>query len=487
MRATPTAPAAVLGVSLVAGAVFAGAAEQDELNHPQHADVTITGSVLEPRKLEPSPDRLQNLSLPPGFEIDVFADGLEAPRMLAVADDGTVYVTRRSVGDVLMLEDTDGDGRADHQQRVASRPQMHGIAIDGDVVYLVTVNDVYRTRRADDGSFGALERIISDLPEGGQHPNRTLAVGNDGKLYISVGSTCNACDETSPENATLLKAEPDGSYRSVFASGLRNTIGFAFVPDSGELYGMDHGIDWLGDNEQSEELNHLVDGGGYGWPYVYADGRINPQDEPPGDISPQQWAQQSMDPVGLYVPHAAPMQMAFYTADAFPEEYRGDAFVAMRGSWNRRPPSGYEVVRVRFEDGEPVAFEPFVSGFLTRTEGDGWGYFARPVGVAVAGDGSLLLAEDGNGRIYRISYTGDDGEAPGAGDGAAASDLAFTNPEGAAPKMLRGSVTRPPESSAGDERRGSLRRAWTSPPLPSPTAARSRRCMPRSRRTCRRR
>lgn len=433
--------AGLFSLALFHGAVAAAASPvSEQLEHPQHANVTITGHVLEPQRLEPTAERVDGLKLPSGFAIDVFAENLTDPRMLAVADDGTVYVTRRSVGDVLMLKDDDGDGRADRQQPVASRPQMHGIAIDGDTLYLITVSDVYRATRNADGTLGELERIIDDLPEGGQHPNRTLAVGPDGKLYISVGSTCNACGETSPENATLLRAETDGSYRSIHASGLRNTIGFAFVPGSGELYGMDHGIDWLGDNQQHEELNHLVKGHTYGWPYVYADGRINPQDEPPDGISPQAWARQSTPPVGLYVPHAAPMQMAFYTAEAFPDEYRGDAFVAMHGSWNRQPPSGYEVARVRFENGEPVAFEPFLTGFLTRAGENGWGYFGRPVGIAQAADGSLLLADDGNGRIYRISHSGgSDGPARGR---ESAEGPAFTNTAGAEPKMLGGSVAK---------------------------------------------
>lgn len=375
-----------------------------ELQDPKSADVEIVGHVLEPEQLAPTEERLARLDLPDGFEIGVFARDLINPRMIAVAEDGTVYVTRRTVGDVVMLRDEDGDGTADTQRTVASRPMMHGIAIDGDIVYLVTVADVYRTELNEDGSFGPLERIIDDLPAGGQHPNRMVLVGPDGKLYISVGSTCNACGETDPENATMLRAEPDGSSRTIFAAGLRNTIGYGFAPEGGELYGMDHGIDWLGDNEQAEELNHLVEGHKYGWPYVYADSRFNPQDEPPGGISMEEWAAESTEPVGLYTPHAAPMQLAWYTGDQFPEEYRGDAFIAMRGSWNRKPPSGYEVVRIRFERGEPVDLEPFVTGFLMETDDGGWGHLGRLAGLAMAADGSLLLSDDTNGVIYRISY-----------------------------------------------------------------------------------
>ena len=165
----------------------------------QAGAVQILGHVLKPEKLEPTPDRMQGLKLPDGFEIDVFADGLINPRALAVSKDGTLYATRRSVGDVIMLKDGNGDGKADEVKTVASRPDMHGIAIDGDKAYLVTVNDIYVTKINADGTFGELERIVDDLPDAGQHHDRTLAIGPDGMLYVSVGSTCNACDETNPE------------------------------------------------------------------------------------------------------------------------------------------------------------------------------------------------------------------------------------------------------------------------------------------------
>ena len=396
-------------------------------------EVEIVGHVVEPAPLEPTDERIGRLELPDGFEIAKFAEGLVNPRMLAVADDGTVYVTQRSVGNVVMLRDEDGDGRADVQQQVASRPNMHGIAIDGRRMYLTTIQDVYRAEIKEDGTLGELERIIDDLPDAGQHPNRTIALGPDGKLYISVGSTCNACGEANPENATLLRAEPDGSSRRIFASGLRNTIGFDWQPETGELYGLDHGIDWLGDQEQQEELNRLEQGKKYGWPYIYADGKRNPADEPPGGISMEEWARTSEAPVLLYTPHSAPMQMAFYRGGSFPEEYRGDAFAAMRGSWNRKPPSGYEVVRIRFEDGEPQAIEPFVTGFLVdQGEGEA-GQFARLAGLAIARDGALLVSDDSNGVIYRISYARGDEQraadaalpmAPQADQSAAASGKA---------------------------------------------------------------
>ncbi|MBU1756498.1 MAG: PQQ-dependent sugar dehydrogenase [Alphaproteobacteria bacterium] len=371
--------------------------------------VEIVGHVLKPIPLEWSEERMAELALPPGFAIDVFARDVGNARMMRAADDGTLYVTRRREGDVLMLRDTDGDGRADQRQVAAQREQMHGIELVGDMTYLVTVNEVLRAPRMADGTFGELEVLIDDLPAGGQHPNRMVVAGPDGQLYISVGSTCNACAETNEENATIVTMAPDGNGRRVFASGLRNTIGYGFEPSTGELYGFDHGIDWLGDNEQHEEFNRIAEGARYGWPYIYALSRFNPQDTPPDGQSFSEYATGSVEPIGLHTPHAAPMQMSFYTGAAFPEQFRGDAFVAMRGSWNRQPPSGFEVMRVDFQNGKPMAIEPFLTGFLVESSDSptGWAQMGRLAGLAQGPDGALYLSDDENGIIYRITYKGD--------------------------------------------------------------------------------
>ena len=434
----------LLLLACAAFAVGTAAAQQttEQLQNPKAADVQVVAHVVEPEQLEPTPERLAALQMPDGFELDVFADSLVNPRMLAVADDGTVYVTRRALGDVIMLKDENGDGRADGEPRVvANRPSVHGIAIDGDAMYLVAVGELYRTEIQPDGSLAPLELLIDDLPDLGQHPNPMVVVGPDGMLYMTIGSTCNACSEGNPENATMLRVAPDGSSRTIFASGLRNTIGYGFEPTSGEIYGMDHGIDWLGDNEQHGELNHIVEGKKYGWPYVFADGKYNPQDYPPGGLTMEEWAAQSTEPVGLYTPHAAPMQLAFYTGEQFPGEYNGDAFIAMRGSWNRKPPSGYEVVRIRFEDGKPTGFEPFIQGFLVQ-EGEGWGHLGRLCGLAQAQDGALLLSDDTNGIIYRIAYTGEGGS--GAGPSTP------TNAEGANVRMLGAADVQPPTPTSAE-------------------------------------
>jgi len=366
---------------------------------------TITGHVAKAEKLDPNDSRAK-LAVPAGFEVTTFATGLGKPRILAVAADGTVYATRRDTGDVIMLRDQHRNGRAEPPIVVARRPQMHGIALDGTKVYLATVKELFVADRMGDGTFGPLRRLIDDLPDAGQHADSTIAVGKDGMLYVSVGSTCNACDETNPENATILRIKPDGSARTVYASGLRNTIGFGFHPSTNALFGFDHGIDWLGDNDQGEELNEISEGHQYGWPYIYADHKRNPQDEPPGGLTMEQWDRMSTPPLLLHTAHSAPMQMVFYQGNQFPPQYRGDAFVALHGSWNRIPPSGYEVARVHFENGKPMRIEPFLTGFLVSLGADRWGTIGRPFGLAIAPDGSLLVGDDLNGVLYRVRASG---------------------------------------------------------------------------------
>jgi Raf kinase inhibitor-like YbhB/YbcL family protein len=373
----------------------------------QQGDGTRSSSennIFKPDKVEPTAQRIAAIKAPPGFTVTPFATNLKNARILAVAPNGNVYLSRRDQGDVLLLRDANGDGRADGAPEiVASRAGAHGLAIRDNKLYLVTVKELFVADIQPDGRLGPLTMLTGDLPDAGQHANRTIAFGPDGMLYLSVGSTCNACNENNQENATLLRMPPDASSRTIIAGGLRNTIGFDWQPQTGELWGFDHGIDFLGDEEQPEELNKIEQGKQYGWPHVVGAGTIYPQSTPIGDITKPDWKAHSTPMVLGYAAHAAPMQLLFYKGTAFPAEYQGDAFVTMRGSWNRKVPSGYEIVRVRFQNGQARSIEPFVTGFLSD---GGKTHIARPVGLAMAKDGSLLMADDANGVIYRVAYTG---------------------------------------------------------------------------------
>lgn len=398
---------------LLAGVAFTAllaACSKDEFNaqvpetNKQPTSAQIQGNVFEPALVPATDQRIAQLRVPAGFTIAKFADSLGKPRQLAVSAAGNVYVTNREAGTVTLLRDANGDGKADQKQVVATIKSVHGITINGSTMYLATIKEVFRTTINADGTLGQLQQLIDNLPDAGQHPNRTLAIGPDGLLYITVGSTCNACAEPNPEHATMLRANADGTNRTIFAKGLRNTIGFGWHPQTKELYGFDHGIDWLGDEQQKEELNLIKQNAYYGWPYIYGDGNYNPHPRPMGDTTYAQILAKTTLPSLSYNAHAAPLAMVFYTstgaANSFPTEFVNDAFVTMRGSWNRTEPSGYNVVRVHFENGKPARIDDFVTGFLV----DGnQSQFGRPVGIATLPDGSLLFSEDNNGVIYRVS------------------------------------------------------------------------------------
>lgn len=385
---------------LLGASCLATAADAQALTRPK--TVAIQSHIVVTRPEEASDARIAALSLPAGFHIAKWAGGAGKPRVIVVAPGGDVYVSDRENGTITLLR---GIERAGPARIVARRKNVHGLAISGGRLFYAATTETFSAPIRADGTLGQETRIADGLPDVGQHNDRTLAFGPDGWLYESIGSTCNECDEQAPESATIVRMRADGSGRAIFATGLRNTIGFAFRPATSDLWGWDDGVDWLGDDAQREELNLIRQGAKYGWPYVFGDGQLNfYRDPPPGQGNVAQWDKDSVRPALTWTAHSSGMQLAFYQGAMFPAGYRGDAFVTLHGSWNRNPPSGYEIVRVHFEDGRATAITPFVSGFLRR-DGAGWARFARPMGLATLPDGSLLMGEDQNGIIYRISYS----------------------------------------------------------------------------------
>lgn len=378
------------------GATDSGAIEEGDAQ----VFVPDGGVVFRPEELGFESSYLSQLTVPDGFEVSVFATPGGHARMLATSG-AAVYVTRPEQGDVLRLVDSNADGVADQQTTaISGYPMVHGIVFANNAVYLATPKQLIRASVANDGAFTAPEVLIDDLPDGGQHPLRTLGVGPDGLLYISIGSSCDACAESNPEHATILRVGLDGANRTVFARGLRNTIGFGWQPDTNQLWGMDHGSDWRGNDIPPEELNLITEGGNYGWPYCYGEQTIDPIiGDPPGQTKAAYCAATTASVLENQA-HQAPIGLTFYAGTAFPEAYRGDAFVAMHGSWNRNPATGYSVVRVEFEDGQPVGISDFVSGFLNA---EGSATFGRPAGITVDAVGALLFSDDSNGVIYRVS------------------------------------------------------------------------------------
>ncbi len=400
-----TAVLAFLILILLSGTALMAALGQEPA---AGTNIEVTGHSFVPEKMNFSSELLEMLSLPDGFEINVFAMDLKNPRIMAVGGDGTVYVTELAENNTIALNDTNGDGTADQRRAVVSGiDHLHGIAVQGDRLYLATPTELYVAQIGQDGEVGEPQILVDGLPDGGQHPNRTLHVGPDGKIYLSVGSSCNVCPEPEPEHATILEIDADGSSRRIYASGLRNTIGFAMNPVTGEIWGMDQGSDWRGDDVPPEELNRIIEGRHYGWPWCFGKMQVDQViSQKPENMTKEEFCAETEPSVLEYQAHSSPIQLVFYNGTQFPEEYRNDAFLTLRGSWNRRPAVGYKVVRILFDEaGQPTGFEDFLTGFLAN---NGTAFFARPAGLAVGKDGSLLVGDDTNGVIYRVSYRGNE-------------------------------------------------------------------------------
>ena len=340
---------------------------------------------------------LDRLRVPEGFEVEVYSDHLPEARSMALAGDGTVFVGTRAGNAVYALRDLDDDGRADTSYVVASGLNTpNGVAVRGDDLYVAEISRILRFE-------GILDRldvppeptVVTDaFPTDGQHGWKYIAFGPDDSLYVPVGAPCNICDRGDPY-AAIHRLAPDGSGREIVARGVRNTVGFDWHPQTENLWFTDNGRDWWGDNRPPDELNRLANAPQhFGYPHVHGKGLLDPEfgeGEDPADYTP---------PVQELGPHVAALGMTFYSADQFPDEYRGDVFIAEHGSWNRSDKIGYRVTVVHLDgDGNAVRYEPFATGWLQ--DGDNWG---RPVDVVQTADGSLLVSDDQTGTIYRITY-----------------------------------------------------------------------------------
>jgi len=308
-------------------------------------------------------ERFQQLKVPRGFQINVFAAGQGNARMMLLLPDGTILLTRYDIGQVVAMRDFNADGVADATPVVANIPKVHGLALQGNVVYLASERKLLTMAILSGGRFGA-PREFANLPPGGLHPRRTIGFDDAGMLYVSIGSTCNNCgDFGSPEYASLVRMRPNGSERVIFARGLRNLIGFDWHPVTHQLWGMDNGSDDRGDAVPPEELNLLQEGAHYGWPSCYARRKVDKLALQDASVPAQDCVQTTPMTRG-YPAHSAPIAFLFYRGTQFPVGYRNNAFFAVHGSWNRLKPAGYKVVRLRFFDGRPIGFQDFASGWL---------------------------------------------------------------------------------------------------------------------------
>jgi glucose/arabinose dehydrogenase len=335
-----------------------------------------------------------------GFEVGLYA-AVPKARFLRPTPAGDLLVSVPREGRIVRLvRDADGDGRPDGQETLlAGLDNPHGIDLHDGWLYVGEGSAVARVRFdvASGRVSGEPERIVSGLPEGGNHWTRTVRVGPDGFLYVSVGSSCNVCIEEDERRAALLRFRLDGSGAEVYARGLRNAVGFDWRPGTGELFATDNGRDLLGDDFPPCELNRVVRGGDYGWPFANGDRQLDPD----FGAGHEARAAASIPPAHGFAAHNAPLGIVFLRGAALPEGYRGAALVALHGSWNRTRKDGYQVVSLHWEPDGTIREEDFLVGFLEDEN-----VIGRPVDVAEGPDGTIFVSDDYAGAVYRVTRTG---------------------------------------------------------------------------------
>jgi len=355
------------------------------------ADTKNVVDVDSPMHVDPK-TYVSKIHLPPGFQIEVFAENVEGARSMTLGTNGTVFVGTRDAGKVYAIVDR----RALTIAHGMNSP--NGVAFhDGDL-YVAEISRILR--------YPKIEENLSNPPKPivvtDQYPKETwygwkfIAFGPDNKLYVPVGSPCNSCERKESIFGSITRINPDGTQLEIFAKGIRNTVGFDWHPDTKELWFTENGRDELGDDVPPEELNYAPKPGlHFGFPYFYGKSGVDTTYKSKIDLKDTQ-------PPAMEMPaHTAPLGMRFYTGSMFPSEYHDQIFIAQHGSWNRSKPAGYQISIVKLDGNRAVSYEPFATGWLMDNK-----YWGRPVDVLVMPDGSLLVSDDFANCIYRISYNG---------------------------------------------------------------------------------
>lgn len=386
-----------------------------------------TASVASFARVVPRPPDA-SLQVPAGFKIELFAEGLRAPRIVRVAPNGDVLVAETRAGNIRVLRAGEGGKVATNEVFASGLKQPFGIAFfpngdDPQWVYVANTDSVVRFpyRAGDLKARGKAETIVPSLPHDGGHSTRDIVFTLDNKrMLVSVGSLSNVAEgmgnppggmaawsRTQPlgaawasetERATVLAFNPDGKERKIYATGIRNCVGLAIQPQTGLPWCSTNERDGLGDDLVPDYVTSVREGAFYGWPWFY----IGNNEDPRHAGARSDLKDKVTIPDVLVQPHSASLGMTFYQGTQFPAEYQGDAFAAEHGSWNRSKRTGYKVIRIRIKDGKPTGeYEDFVTGFVVN-DTEVWG---RPVGVAVAKDGALLISEDAGGTIWRVTHS----------------------------------------------------------------------------------
>ncbi len=370
-----------------------------------------TQGVSNAPKVVPKPDDAWPQA-PKGFKVERYAEGLDYPREIKTAPNGDMFVAENHTGEVLVFRGISGDGKPLEKSTFATGLKNNfGIAFyplgpDPKWVYVGNTNSIVRFpyKKGNLKASGPAETIIPELPAGGGHSTRDIAFSPDGsKMFVSVGSASNVDDpDTHPREfhrANILEYTPEGKFVKIYAAGIRNPVGIAINPVTGQLWCSTNERDMLGDNLVPDYITSVKEDGFYGWPWYYIG---NHQDPRLAGKRPELASKVTVPDV-LLQPHNASLQLTFYSGKQFPAQYHGDIFAAEHGSWNKSARAGYEVIRIPLDNGKSGgAYQDFLTGFVTA-EGQVWG---RPVGIATAPDGSLMVVDDGSKSIWRVSYTG---------------------------------------------------------------------------------
>ncbi|MFH0976174.1 MAG: sorbosone dehydrogenase family protein [Spirochaetota bacterium] len=343
-------------------------------------------------------NKLKDIKLSPGFKIEIFAAPVPGARSLSLGNNGTVFVGTRSAGRVYAVIDNNKDYTADKIIAIAKDlNNPNGVAFRKGDLYVAEISRILKYKNIENNlNAAAVPVVINDtFPKEGHHGWKFISFGPDGKLYVPVGAPCNICLSKDKMYASIMRMNPDGSGLEIFANGVRNTVGFDWNPDTGELWFTDNGRDWLGNDQPPDELNRApLKGLHFGYPYIHGDSVKDPDFG--RDISNERFEKPAKE-LGA---HVAALGMRFYTGKMFPEKYRKQIFIAEHGSWNRVPPAGYRIMLAELINNKVVSYKPFAEGWLR-----GFNAWGRPVDVLNMPDGSIIISDDRADVLYRITYS----------------------------------------------------------------------------------
>ena len=340
---------------------------------------------------------LERIKLPAGFKISVFATDIPNARSMVMSPDGIVFVGTRKGGKVYAVQDNNGDFRADEVVTIAENLNMpNGVAFKNGSLYVAEVNRILRYDQIEKQIHSPPQPVVlsNKLPKDRHHGWKYIAIGPDEMLYVPVGAPCNVCEKSDPRYASIMRMQLDGSGLEIYSSGVRNTVGFDWHPQTNELWFTNNGRDWMGDDLPPDTLHHAPQKGlHFGFPYCHAGNIPDPK------YGRKRGCDEFARPAMNLGAHVAPLGMKFYNGNMFPPRYRNQIFIAEHGSWNRSVPVGYRITMAVFDKSNTARYEIFADGWLNKNIA--WG---RPVDIIVLSDGSMLVSDDRADAIYRITY-----------------------------------------------------------------------------------